>query len=143
MKPLKKPTKAKNSRHGRRFDEVCREIRRIFHLEKWRSDYDIDAKSEDGAFATTYTPEVNKRIWIDFRPEFWEADGKEQLKTLIHEHVHCILCEYTQLVQYLEQDLGKKESEYVERMRQIASEHITDHLEAVIYDLINDRFKSL
>lgn len=125
----------------RHFEDVCRRLREQLHLEHWRCDYRFTDKDED-AIASYNCPKSlgNRRVWIDIHKPFWEYDGDEQLRTLIHEHVHAILSPYEQALVTAISEMHPSDKPWATHLvRSGMAEIVTDHLEAVLYDLLHSR----
>ncbi len=133
MKPLTKSDKA-------RFNKICEEVRKYLHIEHWRYLYEFAKNDhEEGRTAEAGIYKHNSRIDLTFFPVFFEQDANSQLRTIIHEHIHCVLMRYDHLLNGIIKLLGDSESKAYWKLADITSEHVTDHLESVLYDLLKDK----
>lgn len=142
MQKLKKPTKAKNCPHRKRFDEVCDIIREALHVEHWEARYDFE-KNEKGsnAYAEQKMYCEGRRIWIVVYDHFWGLATKEQYTTLIHEHIHAVMIPYDQMVHRMVDWSHETDRRWSNDVTDKGREHVVDHLTSVIYDLIADCFE--
>ena len=133
MKPLKKSDR-------RRFNEICKLIRQTLHIDHWRTSYIVDAKADGTAAATYYHYDEGDYITIYLRPFFWQEDDAEwQIRALIHEHCHAVLCPMVQAYNAIPSH--PSDSQGAKSIFGLANERVTCHLEAIIYDLIRDKLK--
>ncbi len=123
---------------------VCTMVKERLHIEHWRCYYSFekascdDTETQKSAAQCRLYPD-NNRICICFFDGFWEYNAEEQLHCLIHEHVHAVLQPYSQLVGVLLKDLSTDGKWLTGKWERQTSEHVTDHLEAVLYDLLKDK----
>jgi hypothetical protein len=130
-------------KHRRRFDDICRTIREVLHIEHWESKYTIKSKQPEDRSTLTAQNQCyaeGRRIWIVIFPYFYGLESNEQLRTLIHEHIHATMNPYNQVVGKIMDWSHDSDRRWVEMIETKVNENLTDHLTSVIYDLIYDRF---
>lgn len=130
---------------GKEFDRVCALIRQALHMEHWRCEYEQECENPehgDDANATCFAPPLgNRRVWIHIKKPFYEdSSAEQQRRTLIHEHVHALLSPYDQASVEVRDLLHRSDRDSASFLFKAASEGVTDHLEAVLWDLLRERF---
>ncbi|PQO47387.1 hypothetical protein [Blastopirellula marina] len=144
MKQLKRPTKAKECPHQKRFNSVLQAVAEALHLEHWEARYtqeDTQPEDRPNLLAVNRCVSEGRRLWIVFYPALYECDGEEQLRTIIHEYVHALHNPYVQVIGQMIDWSHEADRRWSEMIETKMNEHVTDHLTSAIYDLIKDRFR--
>lgn len=113
------------------------------HLERTYRFPNKQAGEGSKAYATVF--ESGWRLQITLQPEFWEQeDFFQQVRWLIHEHVHVALHPYHQACGTInDQWVAPHNSTQVQEVERQAAEIVVDHLTEVFYRLLEDRFDNL
>lgn len=141
IKPLKKSDKE-------RFDCICEEIRKYLHVEHWKHFYeftdDNDEDSDGRGTLAVFHPQKGRRIHIEIQKDFWTIGYEEQIRTLLHEHVHVMQNGYL----FVEREIvrlachSSEWKNWDERFNH-ENEQSTDHMEAILFDLLKERLLKL
>lgn len=129
MKKLRKQDRA-------RFDAICEVIRETLHLEHHCARYTFSTEDESGTHASSNMLLSGRRLWIEIGKAFWGLTAEEQVRTLIHEHIHVVVMPYDQSVFYVVKNSHESDARWADAMVSKTREHVTDHLECVIFDLM-------
>lgn len=126
----------KQDRH--RFDSVCEKIRETLKLTAHREHYSFRkvADDNDSVVGRCHIHEVGDFCSITIYDGFWEMDGKDQLKVLIHEHAHAVLAPLTQAYNMACGQFHPSVRDQVKDLYLMADERVTHHLESVLYDFL-------
>lgn len=132
MKPLKK------SERGR-FDALCKTIRDALLIDHLQQEY-IFSDKDDGNIATTHVLSQGWRLKVSIKPEFWTLPYKDQVLSLIHEHIHVVLHPYHQAFDTVQTDWVSPHCRtQVQDINHQSAEIVVDHLTEVVFRLIRDR----
>ncbi len=140
MKQLKKPTKAKNCSHKKRFDEVCKIIRTTLNIDHVRHVYNFEQDDDDDCTARYHVYDEGDYISITIFPVFWIEDVEWQYRSLIHEHCHHVCNPATQAYNSIIQWVHDADVNGSKQLYLKADERVVCHWEAIIYKLIKDKF---
>lgn len=134
MKPLRKS-------ETRRFESICRLIREALHLEHKDCHYRFSNDQETQAEASCHSSRHGWYLRIVIHPRFWGLNAEQQLRDLIHEHIHVCLIPLDQKVQHAANYIHDSQRQICEEMMNDGVELVVAHLESVFYDLLKDRLQ--
>ena len=125
----------------KRFEKVCRIIREALHLEHLEQIYELNGKSKGNCIATTNICAYGWRLYITIRPPFWQSEFEQQIRYLIHEHVHVALHAYHQATDRVKDTwVAPHCTSQVDDVTRTGAEIAVEHLTEVFLQLLKPRF---
>ena len=128
-------------KNTKQLEEVCRRIRQTLHIDHLERTYEVNGKVYGNSVATTTVSGYGWRLFITLRPSFWKAEFDQQLRYLIHKHIHVALHAYHQATDRVYDNWVPPHCRsQVDEVTRTGAEIAVDHLTEVFYQLIKPRF---
>ena len=138
LRKIEKP-KGETSKH---LQDVCSVIRKALHLDHLEQRYTII--DEDTSHASSWIYNDGWRLNIKMYNSFWEQEGEQQARDLIHEHIHVALHPYHQAFTTIRDGwVAPHNSKQVEEIDTKAGEMAVDHLTSALFDLLEPQLKKI
>lgn len=131
--------KALQKSERKRFDHVCDVIRKSLHLEHKDCKYIYSTNKKTTAEAAARSSAEGWYLRIYIYPRFWEVSYEEQIRTLIHEHVHICMIPYDQQVNHAIEWMHEADKRWAESSTVKGCELAVCHLESVLFDLLRHK----
>jgi len=122
---------AKSSGKWKALENYIAVIQDTLNLSQWDISVVKEASDVD-AWATCEAHSQADTATIRVSHDFWDLKPDKQREVAIHEVLHLVTCRHDQVIENLEEPLGKVAWSVFEKQHDDASERVVDHMARVL-----------